>query len=113
LHYPLGYGLATLAVVIVYVALIRDSALLASACFLSAAWLHSFMDIFDGYWLKPEQGVYEHIRGRWIRAFDWVPFASTKEWILQSGADVLALLISPNLPAYLGVQGARAIILLI
>jgi len=105
LHYPLGYGLAAIAVIIIFVTLIRDSALLGLACFLSAAWLHSFMDIFDDYWLRPEQGVYEHIRGRWIRTLEWVPFASTKEWSLQSGADVLALLISPNLPMYLGVQG--------
>jgi hypothetical protein len=105
LHYPISYGFATLVAVVIYVALIRDSVLLALACFLSAAWLHSFMDIFDDYWLKPEQGVYEHIRGRWIRALEWIPFASTREWSLQSGADVLALLISPSLPVFLGVQG--------
>ncbi len=105
LHYPVGYGFAAIATVIIYLVWVRDSTLLALACFLSAAWLHSFMDIFDDYWMKPEQGVYEHIRGKWIRAWEWVPFASTREWSLQSGADILALLISPNLPMYLGVQG--------
>jgi hypothetical protein len=37
LHYPVGYCLAAIVTVVIYVIWVRDSALLALACFLSAA----------------------------------------------------------------------------
>jgi len=60
--------------------------------------LHSFMDVFDGFWAEdPNKGVYEHITRRWIRALNWVPFASLWEWSLQSLSSVLVIAISPQL----------------
>jgi len=77
------------------VAVLRNAA--CAACFSMGAWLHSVMDVFDGYWRDPEKGVYEHITGRWIKPRGWVPYASLWEWVLQSLSNVLAIGISPHL----------------
>jgi hypothetical protein len=56
------------------------------------------MDIFDGPWADDE-GVYEHLRDRWIRALNWVGFASLTEWILLTLTSViLVIVISLRLP---------------
>lgn len=69
----------------------------AASCFFAGAWLHSFMDIFDGPWADDE-GVYEHFRNRWIRALNFVPYASGPEWILLLISVVLVIVISLRLP---------------
>jgi hypothetical protein len=70
-------------------------------CFLVGAWLHSFMDIFDGPWAEDiNKGVYEHLTKRWLRALNWIPFATLWEWSLQSFSIVLAIVISPQLSLF-------------
>jgi type VI protein secretion system component VasK len=63
------------------------------------------MDIFDGFWDNVNQGVYEHIRGKWIKAFNLVPFATLWEWSLQSFATVFVIAISPQLARIGLLQG--------
>jgi hypothetical protein len=97
LHYPLGYGLLTI-ITIVFGHLVNSIWIIGLSCFFAGAWLHSFMDIFDGFWIDVEKGVYEHITGRWIKPLDLIPFATTREWSLQLLSGVLAISISPQLP---------------
>ncbi len=104
LHYSVGYGVASLLLLTIN-AFYSNSFILVLSCFLAGAWLHSFMDIFGGWWIKPTQSVYEHITKKWIYAYDIFPFASAKEWSLQSFGNVLALLISPFLPPSLDLPG--------
>lgn len=96
LHYPIGYGLISI-VTMVFGRLESSILLTGVSCFLAGAWLHSFMDIFDGFWVDIEKGVYEHITGKWIKPLDWVPFATTREWSLQLLSSVFAIGISPQL----------------
>lgn len=98
LHYPAGYGL--LAIILIVLNYFYNFSIWAIgfSCFLSGAWLHSFMDIFDGFWAEDiNKGVYEHITKRWIKALNLVPFASLWEWSLQSLSGVFAIAISPQL----------------
>jgi len=97
LHYPLGYGLlATILLALNY--FIFSIWNIAFSCLLLGAWLHSIMDIFDGFWAEDiNKGVYEHITRKWIRALNWVHFATTREWILQSFSSVATIAISPQL----------------
>jgi hypothetical protein len=55
------------------------------------------MDIFDDFYLDPDHGVYEHIRKKWIKPRRLIPFASPREWSLQSLCDVAAISISPSI----------------
>ena len=99
LHYPIGYGLL-LAIALTLGLLWNYGGLLfwmvLAACLFAGGWLHSLMDIYDGPW-KDDEGVYEHITHHWIKARNWVPFASDREWKMQAGSDVLAIGISPQL----------------
>lgn len=98
LHYPAGYGL--LATILIVLSYFHNFSIwtIGFSCFLSGAWLHSFMDIFDGFWAEDiNKGVYEHITKRWIKALNLVPFASLQEWSLQSLSGVFAIAISPQL----------------
>lgn len=72
------------------------------------------MDIIDGSWTGDE-GVYEHLRGRWIRALNWVHFASLTEWVLLAISATLVILVSVRLPslAWFPGWGAGAAYLLI
>lgn len=105
LHYPIGYGL--LAVITVALKYLENFSiwLFGLSCFLVGAWLHSFMDIFDGFWIDIEKGVYEHITGKWIKPLDWVPFATTREWSLQLLSSVFVIAISPQLPMLESLSG--------
>jgi len=104
LHYAIGYG--ALSAILFAIGLTNQStSLFMASCFFAGAWLHSCMDIFGGWWGTPQQSVYEHIRGKWFHAYDFFPFASYREWSLQSFSDVLALAISPSLPSFMSYPG--------
>ncbi len=80
--------------------------IIGSSCFFAGAWLHSFMDIFDGFWADDvNKGVYEHLTKRWIRALNWIPFASLQEWSMQAFSTVLVIGISPQLTALTVIPG--------
>ena len=100
-HFPLGCGV--LAILLIVLGYLFPPILVASivgSCFFAGAWLHSFMDIFDGFWAGDvNKGVYEHIRERWIRALNWIPFAERREWILLFLITVLGIGISPQFAA--------------
>ena len=100
LHYAVGYGLLT--IFLTTLGYIVPHNLLAwivgASCFFGGAWLHSSMDILDGFWADdPNKGVYEHFTKRWIRALNWIPFASLREWSSQSFSAVLVIAVSPQL----------------
>jgi uncharacterized membrane protein len=64
LHYPVGYGLlAVLMIVLGYFTSFRIWTI-GLACFFSGAWLHSAMDILDGFYLVADHGVFEHVTRR-------------------------------------------------
>lgn len=98
-HFILGYLVA--AVILVVVAVLAPQFQLPTlllACVTLAAWLHSFMDLFDGFRDDdPTQGIYEHIRGRWLPSRQWIRFAGTWEWVLQAFAALCFIPISANL----------------
>jgi len=104
LHYAIGYG--ALSALLFAIGLTNQSTpLFVASCFFAGAWLHSFMDIFGGWWGTPHQSVYEHIRRKWFYAYNFVPFATDREWSLQSFSDVTALAISPSLPPLMSYPG--------
>ena len=104
LHFTIGYGVVAVLLLVLN-AFYPSPFILACSCFFAGAWLHSVMDIFGGWWITPKQSVYEHITRKWIRAFNFFPFAQEKEWSLQSFGNVIALVISPNLPPLLNQPG--------
>jgi len=105
LHYPIGYGL--LALTLIASNYFFDSIwIVGLSCFSSAAWLHSAMDILDGpFGEDMNKGVYEHIRKRWIRACNWFPFGSLREWVLQYLGSILVIPISPQLSGLYLIPG--------
>lgn len=108
LHYVSGYGL--LAILFTAIGYFAPRGFLVwimgACCLFAAAWLHSFMDIFDGFWADDvNKGVYEHITKRWIRALNWIPFASVREWSLQSACAVPVIAFSPQLGSATGFVG--------
>jgi hypothetical protein len=104
LHYAIGYS-ALSALLFAIGLTYQSTPLFVASCFFAGAWLHSFMDIFGGWWGTPQQSVYEHVRRKWFYAYDFIPFASDREWSLQSFSDVSALAISPNLPPFMSYPG--------
>lgn len=108
LHYVLGYGL--LAIVFIAAGYVTPRGffpwVMGASCFFAGSWLHSFMDVMDGFWADDvNKGVYEHLRKRWIRARDWIPFARWQEWSLQSFSAVLVIAVSPQLAALAMIPG--------
>lgn len=106
-HFPLGCG--ALAIVVTILGGLFPPILIASIlglCFFGGAWLHSSMDILDGFWANDiNKGVYEHITRRWIRALNWIPFAERREWILLLVITLLGIGISSllaTMPWFLG-----------
>jgi hypothetical protein len=98
-HYILGYLVAAVILVVAanYVPQYQLPTLML-ACVTLAAWLHSFMDLFDGFRDDdPRQGIYEHIWGRWLSSRQWIGFAGTWEWVLQAFAALCFIPISANL----------------
>jgi len=93
LHYPIGYGI--LALIFVYIGIYMNVKCIGCASLFLGAWLHSFMDIFDDFYRDPEHGVYEHISRKWIKPLRIIPFASLREWSLQSFCDIVAIAVSP------------------
>jgi hypothetical protein len=104
LHYAVGWGIITLLLIGVGYS-IDLTWLVGFACLFSGAWLHSFMDIFDDFYKDPKHGIYEHISRKWIRPFRWIPFASLREWSLQSFCMIGAMAISPFLAGASILQG--------
>jgi hypothetical protein len=108
LHYVVGYGILSIVLMGVAFVVARDLVvwMVALSCFFAGAWLHSFMDIFDGFWADDvNKGVYEHLRKRWIRALNWIPFADLREWSLQSFSTAVVVGISPQLTAVMAIPG--------
>jgi len=99
LHYLSGYLIAN-ALLLAIAAFNRQYAtwLVTLACGSFGAWAHSVMDPFDG-WRDdhPEQGIYEHITGRWLPSLRLVGFAGMWEWVIQAFAAVWFIAISANL----------------
>jgi hypothetical protein len=95
-HYPVLSGLLAVAFGLFWSS--NCPSILAGlfSCFFAGAWLHSFMDIFDGPWADDE-GVYEHLRDRWIRALNWVGFASLRDWGLLIISLILVIDVSRQL----------------
>lgn len=83
-HFPVV--LPALAVpAVVLAALFPVPAAVLTAVALVAAATHSVMDAFGGG-VEPEpwratsdRGVYDHVRGRWVRPRRWVPYAGAPE----------------------------------
>jgi len=99
-HFIVGYLLAAVGLFIVaWLFLERRVWVLVLACVALGGWLHSFMDIFDGFRDRdPSQGIYEHLFvRRWLRSLNKVGFAGTWEWILQALAALGFIAISANL----------------
>jgi hypothetical protein len=113
-HYPMLSGLLAVAFGLFWSCSCPSVLAAVASCFFAGAWLHSFMDIFDGPWADDE-GVYEHLRDSWIRALNWVHFASLAEWVLLTISAVLVIVVSPRLPrlAWFPGWGAAAVYLLI
>lgn len=108
LHYVVGYGILSIVLMGLAFVVARDLVvwMVALSCFFAGAWLHSFMDIFDGFWADDvNKGVYEHFRQRWIKALNWIPFADLREWSLQSLSTAVVLGISPQLTAIMAIPG--------
>ena len=105
-HYIIGYLIAAVVLVVIAAFVPQFEVLmLGVACVTLAAWLHSFMDIFDGYRDDdPKEGIYEHlIWKRWLASRQWIPFAGTWEWVLQAFAALLFIPISANLSQLVGI----------
>ena len=106
LHFPIGYGLLTVLLVgLAYFISDFSVYIMGFACIFAGAWLHSVMDILDGFYEVPEHGVYEHITRKWISALNLIPFASLWEWSLQSIGAVTFIAISPFLPEIFTLPG--------
>ena len=108
LHYISGYGLLTIILIALgYLAPLNLLIWIAGlSCFSAGAWLHSFMDVFDGFWAEDiNKGVYEHLTRRWLRALNWIPFATLWEWSLQSFSMVFVIGISPQLESLFAIPG--------
>jgi hypothetical protein len=99
LHYISGYLAAAVVLLAaaVYLEGFRGWAL-ALACLCVAAWLHSVMDILDG-WRddNPTQGIYEHLTRRWLPSLRLILFAGTYEWVIQALAAVFFIAISAHI----------------
>jgi hypothetical protein len=107
LHYPLGYFVLALItyVFFLYYSDWRSVCWFAIAFFIGAG-LHSVMDILDGPRdIDLNEGVYEHLTRKWIRARDKIHFASLWEWIMYSLFSLGFILIAPFLPPFWKIQG--------
>jgi len=103
LHYPVGYGLAAVAVGLLALAL-ATPALVAAAFLFAGAALHCQMDRYGGgLELRPwenrsDRAVYDHVRGRWRRPKRWVRYDGAPEdvaFAVGLGAPLLVLLDGP------------------
>ena len=64
------------------------------------------MDVLDGpFGEDMNKGVYEHIRKKWIRARNWFPFGSLREWSIQYLCGVFVIPISPQLSGLYSLPG--------
>lgn len=113
-HYPVLPGLLAVASGLLWSCNYLSILAALASCFFAGAWLHSLLDIIDGSWAD-DQGVYEHLRGRWIRPLNWVHFASLTEWVLLAISAILVIFVSLRLPrlAWFPGWGAGAAYLLI
>lgn len=106
LHFPIGYGLFTILLLGFEYFIDGFSVLITGlSCIFLGAWVHSLMDVLDGFYENPEHGVYEHITRKWISPLNWVPFASLWEWSLQSLGAVAFIAISPLLSELFTIPG--------
>ena len=84
LHFPVYYGVMA-ATAILIAAFSPMPALWAFALFLTAAAVHSAMDVFGGGlelrpWLGTSQrAVYSHFHGRWVRPRRWIRYDGAPE----------------------------------
>ena len=104
LHYPICYGLISLLLSCLFY-LFLSHIFLYLTCLFAGAWLHSFMDIFDGFWGEPSKGVYNHITKKWIKAYNVIPFASDKEWSINFFTASITIGISPYLSPLMKIPG--------
>ncbi|MBS7626305.1 hypothetical protein KEJ51_04595 [Candidatus Bathyarchaeota archaeon] len=108
LHYIIGYVLLAIILIVLGYSLLHNflTWIIGLSCFFAGAWLHSLMDIFDGFWAEDiNKGVYEHLTRRWLKALNWIPFATLWEWSLQSFSMIFVIAISPQLGSLFAIQG--------
>ncbi len=106
LHYISGYIIAAILLIILEYFIDLTFWTIGFSCLFFGAWLHSVMDVFDGFWAEdPNKGVYEHITGGWIRALNMVPFASLWEWSLQWLSSIFVISVSPHLSGISFIPG--------
>jgi len=98
-HFIIGYLIAAGGLVILaWLVPQYQVSILPVACVALGAWLHSFMDIFDGFNDDdPSKGIYEHLYFGWLRSRQKIAFGGTWEWILQAFAALCFIAISANL----------------
>jgi len=83
-HFPVLLSVAAVAATLVAVVLATPTAVLAAVA-VAAAAAHPLMDVFGGgtdpepWRATSEQGVYNHVRGCWIRPRRWVRWAGAPE----------------------------------
>ena len=108
-HFPVA-GVVPAALGAALVLLVPTPLTAAIAAFAVTAWLHAASDALGGGpemdpWRNPsDQAVYDHVRGRWLRA---------KRWIRYDGApEDAALAVALAVPALLVFDGwLRALVL--
>lgn len=102
LHFPLSTG--ALAVPAVALAVLQPTAGTAAlAASLVGAWLHAASDAIGGgpelepWKTRSDRGVYDHVRGRWIRPRRWIRYDGAPE-----DAAVAVVLALPALVVFPG-----------
>lgn len=110
LHFPVYYGIpAVILGISGFVTM--DPLILLGFLFVSAAWLHSVMDILgSGVELRPweatsDQAVFNHYREKWIKPRRLVEYDGSPGDLFLAGAFGIPLLIGFSSPvdSYIGV----------
>ncbi|WP_418283150.1 metal-dependent hydrolase [Halorubrum sp. DTA98] len=100
LHYPTGYMLASIPAVALAL-VVGTPGIVAVASLLVAAAVHCRMDRYGGshefrpWERKSDRAVYDHVKGRWLRAKRWTRYDGAPEDLLVAsvagGVALLAL----------------------
>lgn len=112
-HFPVLAPAVALPVTALALAVGRPAALLVAVAALAVA-VHCLMDVLGGgvehrpWEATSERGVYDHVRGRWIRPRRWVRWAGAPEDFLVALAPALFVLaVAPD-----GLQSGLLLVLL-
>lgn len=111
LHFP-SAGVAPAAALAIAAIVVPTSATVALAAFALAAWVHALTDVLGGGpgfdpWENPsDRAVYDHVRGRWLRARRVVRYDGAPE-----DAGLAVALSVPGLVVFAGITWLRSVIL--